>query len=162
MSGKGDSLHTRGAVAGTHQRAMVRIDMSEFMEKHSVARLIGAQPATSATKRAAGEPRPSAAHRTPCREDLVAGVRAREQTPPRADPAADRRAGRTQRLNEPVLSRLRLLEHRQHLGEPALLGLRARQSGSRPGEERGRMRGLANSLLKNVGHVSNVPDFFEE
>ena len=32
--------------------AMVRIDMSEFMEKHAVARLIGALRATSATKRA--------------------------------------------------------------------------------------------------------------
>ncbi|BBI53325.1 chaperone protein ClpB [Vreelandella olivaria] len=35
------------------EEAMVRIDMSEFMEKHSVARLIGAPQATSATKRAA-------------------------------------------------------------------------------------------------------------
>ena len=33
--------------------AMVRIDMSEFMEKHSVARMIGALPAMSATKRVA-------------------------------------------------------------------------------------------------------------
>ena len=33
--------------------AMVRIDMSEFMEKHAVARLIGAPPATSATRKAA-------------------------------------------------------------------------------------------------------------
>ena len=33
--------------------AMVRIDMSEYMEKHTVARLIGAPPATSATRRAA-------------------------------------------------------------------------------------------------------------
>ena len=34
-------------------RAMVRIDMSEFMEKHSVARLIGAPPVTSAMTKAA-------------------------------------------------------------------------------------------------------------
>ncbi len=33
--------------------AMVRIDMSEFMEKHAVARLIGAPPAMSAMRRAA-------------------------------------------------------------------------------------------------------------
>lgn len=31
--------------------AMVRIDMSEFMEKHSVSRLVGAPPGTSAMKR---------------------------------------------------------------------------------------------------------------
>jgi len=34
------------------QDAMIRIDMSEFMEKHSVARLIGAPPGMSAMKRA--------------------------------------------------------------------------------------------------------------
>ena len=33
-------------------QALVRIDMSEFMEKHSVARLIGAPPGMSATKKA--------------------------------------------------------------------------------------------------------------
>ncbi len=32
---------------------MVRIDMSEYMEKHAVSRLVGAPPATSATTRAA-------------------------------------------------------------------------------------------------------------
>ena len=35
------------------ERAMVRIDMSEFMEKHAVSRLIGAPPGMSATTRAA-------------------------------------------------------------------------------------------------------------
>ncbi len=35
------------------ERAMVRIDMSEYSEKHSVARLVGAPPATSGTRRAA-------------------------------------------------------------------------------------------------------------
>ena len=35
------------------EHAMVRIDMSEFMEKHSVSRLIGAPRATWATRRAA-------------------------------------------------------------------------------------------------------------
>ncbi len=32
--------------------AMIRLDMSEYMEKHTVARLLGAPPATSATTRA--------------------------------------------------------------------------------------------------------------
>ena len=36
---------------------MVRLDMSEYMEKHAVARLIGAPPATSATTRAASSPK---------------------------------------------------------------------------------------------------------
>ena len=35
------------------EHAMIRIDMSEVQSKHSVARLIGAPPATSATRRAA-------------------------------------------------------------------------------------------------------------
>lgn len=35
------------------ERAIVRIDMSEYGEKHSVSRLVGALPATSATTRAA-------------------------------------------------------------------------------------------------------------
>jgi ATP-dependent Clp protease ATP-binding subunit ClpB len=39
------------------EQAMVRIDMSEFMEKHSVSRLIGAPRATWATTRAATSPR---------------------------------------------------------------------------------------------------------
>jgi ATP-dependent Clp protease ATP-binding subunit ClpB len=33
------------------EHALVRIDMSEYMEKHSVARLIGAPPGTSATRK---------------------------------------------------------------------------------------------------------------
>ena len=39
------------------ERAMVRIDMSEYMEKHAVSRLIGAPPATWATRKAASSPR---------------------------------------------------------------------------------------------------------
>ena len=35
------------------EQAMVRIDMSEYQEKHTVSRLIGAPPATSATTRPA-------------------------------------------------------------------------------------------------------------
>jgi len=36
---------------------MIRIDMSEYQEKHAVARLIGALPATWASRRAASSPR---------------------------------------------------------------------------------------------------------
>ncbi len=43
------------------ETALVRLDMSEYMEKHSVARLIGAPPAMSATRRAAPSPRPCGA-----------------------------------------------------------------------------------------------------
>jgi len=39
-----------------NEKLMIRIDMSEYMEKHSVSRLIGAPPATSATKRAVSSP----------------------------------------------------------------------------------------------------------
>jgi ATP-dependent Clp protease ATP-binding subunit ClpC len=35
------------------EAAMVRIDMSEFQERHTVSRLVGAPPATSATRRQA-------------------------------------------------------------------------------------------------------------
>ena len=42
------------------EAAMVRLDMSEFGERHNVARLIGALRATSATRKGAGSPRRSA------------------------------------------------------------------------------------------------------
>ncbi|BBE73847.1 chaperone protein ClpB [Pleomorphomonas sp. SM30] len=42
-------------------QAMVRIDMSEYMEKHAVSRLIGAPRATSATRRAARSRKPCGA-----------------------------------------------------------------------------------------------------
>ena len=38
------------------EEAMIRIDMSEFMEQHAVARLIGAPPVMLATKKAAASP----------------------------------------------------------------------------------------------------------
>jgi ATP-dependent Clp protease ATP-binding subunit ClpB len=47
------------------EHALVRLDMSEYMEKHTVARLFGAPRATSATTRAASSPRPSGAAPTP-------------------------------------------------------------------------------------------------
>ncbi|MEZ5303288.1 MAG: AAA family ATPase [Verrucomicrobiales bacterium] len=45
------------------EKAMVRLDMSEYMEKHSVARLIGAPPAMSATRKAVSFPKACAASR---------------------------------------------------------------------------------------------------
>ncbi len=47
------------------ERAMVRIDMGEYQEKHTVARLIGAPPATWATTRGASSPRRCGAGPTP-------------------------------------------------------------------------------------------------
>jgi GTPase SAR1 family protein len=59
------------------ERAMVRIDMSEYGEKHSVARLVGAPPGTSATSRAVSSPRPCAAART----RSCCSTRSRRRTP---------------------------------------------------------------------------------
>jgi ATP-dependent Clp protease ATP-binding subunit ClpB len=39
------------------ERAMIRIDMSEYQEKHTVARLIGAPPVTSVTRKADSSPK---------------------------------------------------------------------------------------------------------
>lgn len=47
------------------ERALVRIDMSEYMEKFSVQRLIGAPQDTWVTTRAASSLRPCAVVRTP-------------------------------------------------------------------------------------------------
>jgi len=46
------------------ENALIRVDMSEYMEKFSVSRLLGAPPATSATRKAACSRRRSAAGRT--------------------------------------------------------------------------------------------------
>jgi ATP-dependent Clp protease ATP-binding subunit ClpA len=43
---------------------LVRFDMSEYMERHTVSRLIGAPPGTSATTRAGSSPRRSRSSRT--------------------------------------------------------------------------------------------------
>jgi ATP-dependent Clp protease ATP-binding subunit ClpB len=43
------------------EESMVRIDMSEFMEKHSVARLIGAPPGYVGYDEGGSSPRPCAA-----------------------------------------------------------------------------------------------------
>jgi ATP-dependent Clp protease ATP-binding subunit ClpA len=45
---------------------LIRFDMSEYMERHAVSRLIGAPPATSASTRAACSPKPSRRSRTRC------------------------------------------------------------------------------------------------
>ena len=45
-------------------RQIVRLDMTEYMEKHSVARLVGAPPGYVGYERAASSPRPSAASPT--------------------------------------------------------------------------------------------------
>jgi ATP-dependent Clp protease ATP-binding subunit ClpC len=37
--------------------ALIRFDMSEYMEKHSVSKLIGSPPDTSATKKAVSSPK---------------------------------------------------------------------------------------------------------
>lgn len=44
------------AVFGTEQ-ALIRVDMSEYMEKHSVSKLIGPLRDTSATRKAASSPK---------------------------------------------------------------------------------------------------------
>ena len=59
------------------ERAMVRLDMSEYLERHTVARLVGRRPATSATRKAGSSPRPCAAGRTPC----CSSTRSRRRTP---------------------------------------------------------------------------------
>ena len=48
------------------ENAMVRIDMSEYMEKHTVSRLVGAPPGTSATTRAASLLKPCGGGRIRC------------------------------------------------------------------------------------------------
>ncbi len=52
------------ALFGTED-AIIRFDMSEYMEKYAVSRMVGAPPATSATRRAASSRTPCAASRTP-------------------------------------------------------------------------------------------------
>ncbi len=44
--------------------SLITLDMSEYMEKHTVSRLVGSPPATSVTKRAANSRKPCAASRS--------------------------------------------------------------------------------------------------
>ena len=46
------------------EAALIQLDMSEYMEKHTVSRLIGSPRATWGTRRVASSPRPSAASRS--------------------------------------------------------------------------------------------------
>ncbi len=64
--GKTELARTLAEFLFGDEDAMVRIDMSEYMEKHSVSRLVGSPSATSGTTRAASSPRPCAASRTRC------------------------------------------------------------------------------------------------
>jgi ATP-dependent Clp protease ATP-binding subunit ClpB len=47
------------------EQAMIRIDMSEYQEKHTVSRMIGVLPDTSATRKPAISPRRCAGGRMP-------------------------------------------------------------------------------------------------
>ena len=62
--GKTELARTLAEFLFGDEDAMIQVDMSEYMEKHSVSRLVGSPPATSATTRAASSPRPCAASRT--------------------------------------------------------------------------------------------------
>ena len=64
--GKTELARTLAEFLFGDEDAMVRIDMSEYMEKHAVSRLVGRLRATSATTRAASSPRRCAASRTAC------------------------------------------------------------------------------------------------
>ncbi len=64
--GKTELARTLAEFLFGDDEAMIRIDMSEYMEKHAVSRLVGSPPATSATTRAASSPRPCVASPTRC------------------------------------------------------------------------------------------------
>ena len=64
--GKTELARTLAEFLFGDEDAMIQVDMSEYMEKHAVSRLVGSPPATSATTRAASSPRPCAASPTPC------------------------------------------------------------------------------------------------
>jgi ATP-dependent Clp protease ATP-binding subunit ClpB len=63
--GKTELARTLAEFLFDDEKALVRIDMSEYMEKHAVARLVGAPPGTWATTRADSSRRRSAAGPTP-------------------------------------------------------------------------------------------------
>ncbi len=75
--GKTELARTLAEFLFGDEDAMVRIDMSEYMEKHAVSRLVGSPPATSATTRAASSPRRSGASPTAC----CCSTRSRRRTP---------------------------------------------------------------------------------
>ena len=132
------------------ERAMVRIDMSEYMEKHTVSRLIGAPPGLRRLRR--GRP----AHRGRAPPALRGGAARRDREgPPRRvqRPAAAARRRPPHRRPGP---HGRLHQHRaDHDVEPAgrparLLQARVRQPHRRhrplPGAHRGRPRRRSSSI----------------
>ena len=62
--GKTELARTLAEFLFGDEDALIQVDMSEYMEKHAVSRLVGSPPATSGTTRAASSPRPCAASRT--------------------------------------------------------------------------------------------------
>jgi len=61
--GKTELAKTLAAALFDSEANLVRIDMTEYMEKHTVSRLVGRLRATWATRKAANSPRPCAANR---------------------------------------------------------------------------------------------------
>ena len=59
--GKTEMARTLSEFIFNSEKAMVRIDMSEYMEKHSVSKLIGAPPVTWGMKKGANLQRRSSA-----------------------------------------------------------------------------------------------------
>jgi len=85
------------------ERALVRLDMSEFMEKHSVARLIGAPPDTWATRRGLSHRggAATAVHGDPLRRDREGACgRVQHPAPSPGRGATDRRPGQNGGLQE--------------------------------------------------------------
>jgi ATP-dependent Clp protease ATP-binding subunit ClpC len=62
--GKTELARTLAEALFGDEAAMVRIDISEFQERHTVSRLVGAPPATWVTRRPASSPRPCGADPT--------------------------------------------------------------------------------------------------
>lgn len=75
--GKTELAKTLASALFDSEDNMVRLDMSEYQERHTVSRLIGAPPGTSGTTRAASSPRRYAASRTP----WCSSTRSRRPTP---------------------------------------------------------------------------------
>ena len=75
--GKTELARTLADFLFDDERAMVRIDMSEYQEKHNVSRLVGAPRVTSATRRAASSPKPCGAGPT----RWCSSTRSRRRTP---------------------------------------------------------------------------------
>ena len=62
--GKTETAKTLAEFLFGDESALIQLDMSEYMEKHTVSRLVGSPPATSATTKAASSPRPCGASRS--------------------------------------------------------------------------------------------------